>query len=301
MKFNQIDILTNGIRVFRDDLYPFLGGGNKGRKMDAIAQDISLKKANALVTTGGFQSNHCRAVAVYAAQHKMNCTLVLHGSKTEFEQQSGNAKIMRLSGAKIVFVEQANQIGAAMDTAMDSYQAEGLTPYYIWGGGHTLEGGVAYILAIGELKRYCVEHDWFPDYIFHASGTGSTQSGMMAGLDNFGFPETKVIGISVGRKSEQATKIVSDFYKELCSHYEISNQGRDAVVLDDYLMGGYGAYNEELKALSLASIQNYGFTLDTCYTGKAFYGMLDYIKQHKIENKNILFWHTGGVFNFLAE
>src|SRR5690554_4164701 len=119
-------ILNTNIKIFRDDLFPFLGGGNKGRKMLSVAKDIFLKNANALVTTGGIQSNHCRAVAIFAAQYKMKCTLVLHGSKVEFEKQSGNAKIMRLSGAEIVFVEEASQIGNAMDDAMAIYQKNGL-------------------------------------------------------------------------------------------------------------------------------------------------------------------------------
>jgi len=299
--FNLLEEIDDNLVVFRDDLYPFLGGGNKGRKMDAIAKDIFAKKANALVTTGGFQSNHCRAVAVFAAQQKMQCTLVLHGSKEEFLQQSGNAKIMRLSGAEIVFVDEASSIGSAMDTAMQQYTQQGANPYYIWGGGHTMEGGLAYIDAIAELKEYCEENNWYPDYIFHASGTGSTQSGILAGLDKYNFTTTQVIGISVGRKAEQATKIVDDFYKELCEQYKISCSNRASIVLDAYLMGGYAQYSDELKTLSLQSIQNYGFTLDTCYTGKAFYGMLDYCKQHKLDQKNILFWHTGGIFNFLAE
>src|SRR5690606_27702520 len=294
-------ISNTNIKIFRDDLYPFLGGGNKGRKMDVIAKDIFLKNANALVTTGGIQSNHCRAVAIFAAQYKMKCTLVLHGSKEEFEKQSGNAKIMRLSGAEIIFVEEANQIGKAMDDAMNQYENSGFKPYYIWGGGHTLEGGLAYIEAISELKDYCNEHNWSPDYIFHASGTGSTQSGILAGLDKYVFENTKVIGISVGRKSEPATKIVDEFYKELCDHYNIDCSNRESIVLDNYLMGGYGQFNNELKELSLNSIKEYGFTLDTCYSGKAFYGMLDYIKKNKLEDKDILFWHTGGIFNFLAE
>ena len=297
----MIEKITDNIKIFRDDLYPFLGGGNKGRKMDYIAKDIFLQKANALVTTGGFQSNHCRAVAVFAAQHNRKCTLVLHGSKEEFEKQSGNAKIMRLSGAEIVFVDESNQIGSTMDNAIAQYNDQGFVPYYIWGGGHTLEGGLAYIDVIEELKEYCMENNWMPDYIFHASGTGSTQSGIMAGLDKFSLANTKVIGISVARKSEQATKIVDGFYKELCSHYNITCSNRQSVVLDDYLMGGYGCYNDDLKRLSLNAIKEYGFTLDTCYAGKAFYGMLDYIKQNKLEDKNVLFWHTGGIFNFLAE
>lgn len=300
MKFNLITSISENFKIFRDDLYPFLGGGNKGRKMDAIAKDIFLKNANALVTTGGIQSNHCRAVAVFAAQHKLKCTLVLHGSKEEFEKQSGNAKIMRLSGSEIVFVEESKQIGNVMDETMKHYKAQGFVPYYIWGGGHTLEGGLAYIDAVKELKDYAVINNWVPDYIFHASGTGSTQSGILAGLDKHGFDKTKVIGISVGRKSEQAIQIVDDFYKELCNHYHIKCFNREPIVLDNYLMGGYGQYNNDLEKLCLHSIKEYGFTLDTCYSGKAFYGMLDYIKKNKLEEKNILFWHTGGVFNFLA-
>src|SRR5699024_1237658 len=88
--------ITRNFKIFRDDIYPFLGGGNKGRKMDEIAKDVFLRKANALVTTGGIQSNHCRAVALFAAQHQLQSTLVLHGNQEEFKKQSGNAKIMRL-------------------------------------------------------------------------------------------------------------------------------------------------------------------------------------------------------------
>lgn len=301
MNFNIIDTLNNKFRVFRDDLYPFLGGGNKGRKMDYIAKDILAKGANALVTTGGIQSNHNRAVAVFAAKNDMKCTLVLHGSKDSFETQTGNALIMRLSGADIVFVNEPVEIGPAMDKAMEGYKNKGFNPYYIWGGGHTMDGGLAYIDAVDELKQYCDKNNWSPEYIFHASGTGSTQSGIMAGLDKQGMNDTKVIGISVGRKREQAEKVVNEFYNELCEYYNINCTGRETVVLDDYLMGGYGLYNDQLKNLSINSIRDYGFTLDTCYTGKAFYGMLDYINKNKIDKTKVLFWHTGGIFNFLAE
>ena len=34
--------------------------------------------------------------------------------------------------------------------------------------------------------------------------------------------------------------------------------------------------------------------LDPTYTGKAFAGMLSYVKENNIKDKNILFIHTGG-------
>ncbi len=41
--------------------------------------------------------------------------------------------------------------------------------------------------------------------------------------------------------------------------------------------------------------------LDPVYTGKAFYGMSQYIRENKIQGKNILFIHTGGLPIFFAK
>lgn len=290
----------NEIRVFRDDLYPFLGGGNKGRKMDSISRAIHAEKANAVVTTGGIQSNHCRAVAVFAAQNGLQCTLVLHGSKELFLQQNGNAKVIRDTGVTTVFVDDPSEISSSMDKAMLVYRESGYVPYYIYGGGHTLEGGLAYIDAISDLKKQLISHNWFPDFIFHASGTGSTQAGILAGLDKHDL-DTEVVGISVGRLRKAAEQVVSTFYDELCDFYKISNRTRKVTVLDDYLCGGYGLFNHEVERTSQNSLRKYGFTLDTTYTAKAFYGMVDYLERHQLKDRNILFWHTGGVLNYLAE
>lgn len=299
MNFNLISLLSPTFALFRDDLFPFLGGGNKGRKMVSIAKDIEQQQCNALVTTGGIQSNHCRAVAVYAAIHGFKCTLILHGNKERFYTESGNAKVMRLSGSEIVFAEDANQIGSLMDQAIKCYSAEGFKPYYIWGGGHNMAGGSAYIEAVEELAKYSYKNNWTPDYIFLASGTGSTHAGILAGLDKIGFKKTEVIGISVARNKDNAEKIVAQFYEELCAYNNIVSLQRNTIVLDDYLCGGYEKFNEELEYLSLNSIKNYGFILDTTYSGKAFYGMKKHIGNHKIKG-NILFWHTGGILNFFA-
>jgi D-cysteine desulfhydrase len=296
----MIDIINTQLRIFRDDLFPFLGGGNKGRKMLAIAKEIEKENYNAIITTGGVQSNHCRAVAIYAALKKIPCTLVLHGEKQRLEKESGNAKIIRLSDATVLFANDSSQIGSLMNQSMTEYQTRGLKPYYIWGGGHTTSGGYAYIEAIRELNECREKYNWQPDYIFLASGTGSTHAGILAGLDKYNFTKTEVIGISVARQSLSGSKIVTDFYEELCQYFDINCCNRNVILDDSYLCGGYEQYNDELKLLSLNSIKNYGFILDTTYSGKAFYGMSEYLKtiQHR---KNILFWHTGGIFNFFAE
>ena len=284
--------LKKDITIIRDDLYPSLGGGNKGRKIDSIGQEILDNSYKAVVTTGGIQSNHCRATAVFCAQHHLQCALVLHGDKDKFLKESGNAKIMRMSGANIIFVDQPIDIGPTMDQAMCKYKDIGLKPYYLWGGGHNLQGGKAYIDAVQQLNS-----EVLIDYLFVACGTGSTQAGIMAGLSQKNMP-CKVIGISVARNQQSAQEHVSNFYNKLCESFSIKGQ-HETIVLDDYLCGGYEQYNDELKKISDDSICDYGFALDTTYSGKAFLGMQQYIFKHNLQG-NIVFWHTGGIFNFLA-
>lgn len=293
--------IHSSLKVFRDDQFPLYGGGNKGRKMSYIAKDIIQKKANALVTNGSIQSNHCRAVALFAAQNKIPCTLILHGSQNDFYSQSGNAKIIRDSSANIKFVNSGEEINNASQEAIKEYEQLGFAPYEIWGGGHTKEGGIAYIEVVAELKQICEQTKWIPDYLFIASGTGSTQAGILAGLDKYSLKGIKVVGISVAREKSRAESVINEFYRQLSNYYNIDDCHQDIIVDDSYLFGGYNQANDELINFSNNSIKNYGLILDTCYTGKAFYGMLDYIKRNNLGSKNILFWHTGGIFNYLSQ
>lgn len=283
--------------VFRDDLYPFLGGGNKGRKIDSIAKDIVVKGSTAIVTTGGINSNHCRVTAIYAAQNNMKCTLVLHGDENTFYKQQGNSQIMQDTGAKLVFVKDSTEISTRMDSAMQAYTDTNETPYYLWGGGHSIVGAKAYIDAVAELADYRDKTGWSPRYIFLASGTGSTQAGIMAGLDKYKFDNTTVIGISIARSRKNAEMTVSDFYKKVCFEFNIEPQQK-TIVIDDYLYGGYEQYNSGISTLSKNSLKQFGFILDTTYTAKAFYGMQNYLLNNNISSP-VLFWHTGGLLNYL--
>lgn len=290
-----INTIENQMFVVRDDLYPSLGGGSKGRKMDQIGSQLLKNGFDAVVTTGGIQSNHCRATALFAAQHRIRCTLVIHGDETRFHEEGGNAKLMRDSKARIVFAD-ADGISGAMDAAMEDYSDDGRVPYYLRGGGHTLEGGLAYVNAVDQMLA---RSKTLPDYIFLASGTGSTQAGIMAGLAK-NKVNCEVIGISVARERKRAEDIVYSSYLELCKHLEIDPGLKKSVtVLDDYLCGGYEKFNQSIKEISNISLPKYGFPLDTTYTGKAFHGMLDHIKANGLEG-NLFFWHTGGFLNYLA-
>lgn len=283
------------ISLVRDDLFPLFLGGNKARKMVNIIGDIDKNHCNAVVTTGGIQSNHCRVVALACTLNQWKCKLVLHGSKEQFFSERGNALLMRMADVQLEFVD-GSHIGSSMDLAMEEFIQQGYRPYYLYGGGHNKAGTIAYVEAVHELKKALPANTGI-DHIFLASGTGSTQAGILAGCRQVGWHQTRVHGISVAREKKRGTEAILESLEflganrdEYMSHIDFS---------DGFLFGGYGKSTQELQEFVLQIATDTGILLDTTYTGKAFYGMIETIKKQKLTGK-ILFWHTGGIFNLMA-
>lgn len=289
----QIDNLT--VSVVRDDLFPFIGGGGKARK--AVEYEKMLREGgyNAIVTCGGIQSNHNRAMALMCAKNGWKCHLCIQGTEKRFLAEKGNALLDRLSGAECELIKPEDT-AMAMDRAMEKLKREGYNPYYVYGGGHDLPGGTCFVDAIEELVKQIEK----PDYIFHASGTGSTQAGIVVGLDRVGWSDVKCIGISVARQYERGRQVIADFANMLAEHYGTTERYDDRIIFNtDYLYGGYEQFTPEMDAFLRKAMKETGLVFDTTYSGKAFYGMLDYIKKNKLEDKKIVFWHTGGIMNLM--
>ncbi len=120
-------------------------------------------------------------------------------------------------------------------------------------------------------------------------------------MDIVGWSDVKCIGISIARQQERGRQVVIDFANMLSKHYDIEKDySNDVIFNTDYLYKGYETYTTEMKCFIESVIKNTGIIFDTTYSGKALYGMIDIINKNNIyQNKNILFWHTGGIMNIL--
>lgn len=248
------------IKIVRDDLFPGIGGGNKARKACAYEEELTRGGFNAIVTTGGVQSNHNRAMAALAAKKGWACRLVCHGSEARFLSEGGNASLVRAFGAETEFVEAAKS-----------------------------------------LFEYGIANAYKPDVIFHASGTGSTQAGLLVGLEKVGWGDVRVVGISVARQRERGAQVVADFTKKLAAVHGISPEIFEDRVhfCADFLCGGYEKHTPEMKSFLGKAIRETGIVFDTTYSGKALFGMHEILEANDFCG-NVLFWHTGGIMNFLA-
>lgn len=81
--FQEDSILADGkeIIVVRDDIFPFIGGGGMARKTVYYEEMLREQGYNAVVTCGGIQSNHNRAIALMCAKNGWKCHLCIQGTE----------------------------------------------------------------------------------------------------------------------------------------------------------------------------------------------------------------------------
>ena len=196
---------NNDLYIKREDFIPFSFGGNKARKAKLFFEEIDRNRNDCVVTYGSSSSNHCRIVSNMAAVRGIRCIIV---SPEEVSENTFNSKLMQLFGAEIVTVP-VSQVHDTIEGVLESLKADNYNPYFIQGGGHGNIGTRAYVECYEEIKRYEQENDIYFDYIFHASGTGTTQAGMICG-QLINKDDRKIIGISIARKNPRGRQVVLD-------------------------------------------------------------------------------------------
>ena len=295
----KLNVTGNNFYIKRDDLLPFSCGGNKVRIAHEFLSDMKAKGGNCLIMYGNSRSNLCRVLASACYMEGIPCMMICSDDPDGVHRKTKNSVLVGLLGLEIIYCAK-NAIAPAVDEAFRRASSRGLTPYYIYGNrfGTGNEGCAAraYAKAYDEICDQEVALGIHFDYIFHASGTGATQSGLICGHLVRG-DDRKIVGISVSRDKARGTGIIKcgvtewfrDEGKTLPPHFD------DEIILaDEYLAGGYGMYSENILETIRAEWQRDSICLDPTYTGKAFTGMLSYLKENNIEDKNILFIHTGG-------
>lgn len=289
----------NGNTVFikREDFIPFSFGGNKARKAQLFFEEIKKGGYDCVVTYGSSSSNHCRIVCNMAAQMGIESYVI---EPQEESSATFNLQMMEWFGASFIVVP-VHEVAVTIQGLLNELNRKGKRPYFIAGGGHGNIGTQAFVNCYEEIKRYEQENSIHFDYVFHASGTGTTQAGLVCGqlMHN---DERKIVGISIARRNPRGRDVVLESVRSYLEAQGISASPEaieKATIFDDSYIGeGYGHINSAETITRV--MKKYGVPLDATYTGKAFMGMLDYLRH--ISGCNVLFVHTGGTplfFDFI--
>lgn len=284
----QIPNEENEIYIKRDDLIPFSFGGNKVRIALEFISDMRKQGKDCIVGYGNARSNLNRALANLCYQFKIPCHIISPEDEDGIRIDTYNSKMVLACNAEFHYCKKTN-VKETVEQIIGELRDKGLNPYYIY--GDSTGKGNEHIPLLAYMKVYEEIKGMF-DYIFLATGTGMTQGGLLAGKAIHKGIE-KIIGISVARSAMQEASVLKSSLE--CFSSRIRKIDYDEInVEDEYLCKGYGTYNRQIAKTIYQQLSCNGMPLDPTYTGKAFWGMQEYIKKNKIVGKKILFIHTGG-------
>lgn len=300
------------IYVKRDDFTGTEWSGNKIRKLEYLTAEAKAQGATCLVTFGGLQSNHARATAAVAARLGLRCVLVLRGEKPAHPR--ANYLLDKLLGAEILFVTEEQyrkqgEIRAAVDSQL---RAQGGKAYFIPEGGSNALGSAGYAMAWKEIETQLQAGGaGLPeafDSVVVAHGSGGTQAGLVLGrlLSPEGIlASARVVGVNVCYDKAESFRLVKEILWSAIqgSRLPLSFFSEDIEILDGFVGRGYAQNTPEELRFFLKVAREEGLILDPTYTGKAFYGIWQTVKENRAAlGKRILFIHTGGLFgNFKLE
>lgn len=301
----RFDELPAGSALYfkRDDLTGFEVSGNKIRKLEFAVDEALKQGATLILTCGGHQSNHCRATTAVGAQLGIPVHLFLRKS---LEPVEANLFLDQLLGATIHWQDAAataEDLLSAMKEYAEKAKERGEQPYIIPMGASNGIGALGYLRAFDEIVAFEKSNGFQFDAIVSAIGSGGTFAGLLLGQMKYNHPAHH-IGMSVSGSStyfKDRVLAIVDEALPLVPELSASMTVPHFTIVDQYCGPAYGQAPPAVYSQILRFAQSEGILLDPVYTGKAFWGLTEALKDAVITPyKKILFIHTGGAFALFA-
>jgi D-cysteine desulfhydrase len=212
---------------------------------------------------------------------------------------TANALLDRILGAEVVYVAKREDRAPMIIEVAERLRAEGRRPFTIPIGASTPLGALGYALALAEL----VDQVPPPDAIVHATSSGGTQAGLVAGCHLLGL-RTRIVGISADDLAPSLSSHIATIVSGIADLLGLGGtlSGGAAIEVDDRFVGeGYGIPTDaSQEAIELAA-RTEAIFLDPTYTAKAMAGLIAYVRQQRfVEKQTVVFWHTGGQVGLFA-
>jgi D-cysteine desulfhydrase len=278
--------------VKRDDLTGFGVAGNKARALEYLMGAALDGGADMLVAAGSPSSNFCAAAALAAATVGLDCDLLFPG--TPPTTPSVNVELARATGARLVFgvVGIREELDDAVLDHANALRAEGRRPYPLPRGGATPVGAIGYVYAARELAEQCDRAGIQVGTVVVATGSGSTQAGLVAGQVGFGLT-WQLVGASVSRPARPLADQILRNSQDCAAILALDPPGIGNVDLRDCRGAGFGLASHDDQVSGRLALRHEGLLLDDYYGAKAMTLFMSLIAGGA--PTPAVFWHTGGV------
>ena len=281
---------NNQVKLFvkRDDLIdPFISG-NKLRKLEGNLMAAKDAGATQIVTFGGAYSNHLLASASAAKALDIPIIGKVRGEELNEKSNSMLLKCHQL-GMDLSFINRSTFKVSKHQSGLSKDQDK--PTWFIPEGGANPEG----ILGCTNIYTEAVaqNNNQHFDAVFLAQGTTTTSLGILASIP----PTTQLFVVPVlkGFDSLKEMQVLAEKAKQNQFTTHLNFAFEQVEVLDTYHHGGYAQTTPELIDFINIFNNSQQFPIEPTYTGKVLYALNAQLSV--LHGKNLLFIHTGGVFD----
>lgn len=290
-----------GINLYikRDDLTPLAMGGNKLRKLEYFVRDAKDKGATLLLTVGGVQTNHGRLTCAVANKYGLKGSIIAVGQYPG--ELSANLLLDGIMGSDVWIkneregMSESQLYDEAIPLVTQRYEDAGEKVYFIPMGGSNELGTLGYYECAVEMAEQVKGTQLEGARVIDAVGSMGTYMGLFSAIANEDLP-LRLTGITISPKTN-IESIALDYYNRVRDYLGLKYEAKksDFHITTKYDRGAYNNPCREVREAMYYMAQKEAVILDPCYTGKAFAGLLDMVKNGEIkQGETVIFLHTGG-------
>jgi len=291
--------------VKRDDVMGVGGGGNKLRKLEFLIGDALAQGCDTFITTGGLQSNHARQSAAAAARAGLACELMLSDVVPRHDdayRTNGNLLLDDLFGATVHQLPGEVNALAAAHAQAEELARGGRKSYVVGSGGSSPLGCLGYAVCAAEILDYERATGRHFETIVVPNGSSGTHAGLAAGLRAADDDPRRILSFTVlaplDKAVEETRRLASAALSLIAADRSLPD---DAIDIDGSQRGeAYGLPTDAMVDAVRRLARSEGLLLDPVYSGKAFAGVLERMRQGAWRDRDILFVMTGGVPGLFA-
>lgn len=272
--------------VKRDDLIHPEVSGNKWRKLKYNIELVLFQKKDGILTFGGAYSNHLLATAAACKKAGLRSIGIVRGEELNIDSNENLKRCSEL-GMDLKFISREEYDSRNEKAAQETWKEE--YPFYLL----VPEGGANYYGMVG-CQEILKELPAEIDHLFVAQGTTTTSCGLLVGIGE----NTRLHVVPALKGFDAKAEMKKQLFPFLIDEETIQEHLNRVEVHSEAHFGGYGKWNEELLDFIVNCKTEYDLPLDKIYTGKAFYALMEWLKQQNFETlQTIVFIHTGGLQN----
>lgn len=283
ISLNPLGLNTN-IFVKRDDLIDPIVSGNKWRKLKYAFLKAQVEKKDTIITFGGAFSNHLIATAKAGKIFQFKTIGIVRGDELN---KNSNTILQQCDafGMELKFISRQDYLLREDKAFLNDLHVQHHNAIIIPEGGASVYGTIGCQEIWKEINGKNIEK------IILAAGTGTTACGLLLGAPQ----NTKIYCVPVLAGNFMRNNIKNLLYQVLFDEDLVEEKLSHLEVLDNYHFGKYANTTPELIQFISEVNQQLQLPLDKIYTGKAFYALVDCLRNGRFPAKNTMFLHTGGL------